>query len=137
MRPDSRFGTVPFTMIRSRGSEAPDWTMELRIREFPIPGSNTVEVQVMGQARLKLSVTLHLECARDFSALMALLGTEATLQMPYTATAYPGDRDGQDIDGLYKAFDSVLLTIPSGAHPRLHRNGAVDIDVQFSREAAS
>lgn len=132
MRPDSRFGAVPFTMIRRRGDDAPDWTPELLTAEYHIPGSNRVDVQVLGQGRLTLDVTLLLPSQADFAALMALLGTEATLHMAYGATAFPGDTEGQEFDALYKAYSTVLLTMP---RPRIvgRRNGAVEIDVRFSR----
>lgn len=134
--PVGRFGAVPITLIRRGGEQAADWAPQLIVASFHFLGGNVNETQVMGQGRLRLAALVRLQDSETFEALLALLGTEQVLRMPYTATAYRGDRAGQDINELYKEFDRVLLTMPEPEiRPRL--GGAVDVAVVFERDAPS
>lgn len=132
MTADSAFGGVPFTIIRASGAILNDWTPDIRLREFHIPGSNIVEVQATGMGLLTVSYMCRFGSDTDFASFMALAGQTGLLRVPYEATAYPGDRDGQLFDRLYKEFDDVLFAAPL-SDIRRRREGVIDATVTYKR----
>lgn len=131
--PLSWFAGVPFAMILPKSRVAPDWTPQVKRVTHEFLSTNVHAVEIIGQGRMRLSALCRFESSDEFAAFMAAIDTEDTLTMRYGATAYPGDTDGEDLDGLYKTFAGVLPS-PDGP-PRLHRNGEVDLDVTFERDA--
>lgn len=133
--PLGRFGAIPITLLRRAGDPAIDWLPDLLTATFHFLGGNANETQVLGQGRLRLAALVRLADRETFAAFLALLGTTQTLRVPWTATAYPGDRSGQAANELYTEWDNVLLTMPEPeVLPRL--GGAVDVAVVFERDAA-
>lgn len=127
----SRFGTVPITMIRRRGETPTEWTPDYKSVTFHFPGGNVSETQTLGQGKMRLEVLVRLADTATFERFMALMNTEQTLRMDYHATAYSGDREGQEFRNLYKEFDNVFATSPTNIRRRL--GGQVDLNVVFER----
>ena len=126
----SRFGTAAFDLIR-RGSDRTEWVPDYRIQTFHFPGGDVSESQGMGRGVYQLSGTARFESSDEFEAFAALAATRQTLRVPFMATAFPGDRQGQEFDQLYKEFDSVLLVRVDEI--RLHLNGMVDCRATWER----
>lgn len=132
MTPPDRFGSVPLTIMYRRGETQTDWQPDPKIREFHFPGGTNVEVQGLGFGLLAVSYRVRFQNEHDFAAFLALIGTEQTLRVPFTSTAYPGDRDGQLLNDLYKEFDHVLLS-PPVTNIRRYREGVIDVEATFKR----
>ena len=127
------FGAVPFAMIVQRGSDAPDWTPDLKVVSHHMAGGTVTETEVIGQGRMTITALLRFASATEYVAFLAKAGTVDSLTMRHAATAFPGDFEGQDVDGLYKRFDSVLLTAPLD-RPTRRLNGVVDVPATFERD---
>jgi hypothetical protein len=131
----SRFGIVPISLIRKRGDTPADWVPDYRSVTFHFPGGNLNETHTLGQGPLKLTATVRLADSDAFTRFLALVNTRQTLRMDYHATAFGGDRDGQEFGALYKDFDGVFLNAPTNILRRL--GGQIDLDVVFEREPSS
>lgn len=130
--PQSRFGSVPLQLIRRQSEKMPDWRPDLRVVNHHYAGGNVNDVEVIGQGRLQLTALVRLATPELFERFLGLIGTEQTLHVSYFSTAFPGDRDGEDVDGIYKEFDRVLLRDPEDIQRR--PGGLVDLTVTFERD---
>lgn len=128
----SRFGTVPITLIRRGGEQRADWQPDYRSVTFTFPGGTFSETQTLGQGPMRLKATVRLADDAALARFLALVHTRQTLRMDYHATAFAGDRDGQELGALYKDFDGVFLADLANILYRF--GGAVELDVEFQRE---
>lgn len=131
--PRSLYGGVPIAILQYEGEPA-DWAPDLQLATFHFPGGNVTETQNLGQGAMPVTHVVQVVTEDDFANLLALLGTEQTLQMPRLGvSAFRGDFAGTEHSEDFKRFYSVLLTEIADIERRF--DGSVRCLCTFSRGA--
>lgn len=132
--PRSIYGGVPIAILQYEG-EPSDWAPDLQLATFHFPGGNVSEVQNLGQGAMPVTHLVQLPTEDDFVDLLALLGTEQTLQMPRLGvSAFRGDFAGTEHGEDFKRFYSVLFSAIADIERRF--DGSVRCSCTFSRGAS-
>jgi len=133
--PRSRYGGVPIAILQYENEPA-DWAPDLLLATFHFPGGNVVETQVLGQGALTVTHVVQVVTEDDFAILIALLGTEQTLETPRMGvSAFRGDFEGTEKSEDFKRFYGVLLTAIADIERRF--DGSVRCSCTFSRAVPS
>jgi len=131
--PRSSYGGVPIAILQYEGEPA-DWAPDLKLATFHFPGGKVVENQVLGQGAMPVTHIVQVVTEDDFASLLALLGTEQTLQMPRMGvSAFRGNFEGTEHSEDFKQFYSVLLTEIADIERRF--DGSVRCSCTFQRGA--
>ncbi len=133
--PMSRFGDVPFLILRLPGEQTPEWSLEHKSKTFHFPGGNKTFTQILGQGDWTVEYLVKLDSHADFGRLMALVNTRQVLRVPFGVTVYPGTREFQEHGELYKEFDRIFL--PKVTDIRGRNDASVTVTVSLSREVPS
>ncbi len=130
--PLSRFGTVPFLLMRVPGEQTPEWQPNHKSKTFEFPGGSKTYTQILGQGDWTVEYLVKLDSQADFARLMAMVNTRQVLRVPFGVTLYPGTRAFQEYGELYKEFDRIFL--PRVTDIRGRNNGSVLATLSLSRE---
>lgn len=123
---DVRFGIL---VDVSSGAIA-DWESAPIVTERHIPGTNRVDIHVMGYGLATVTWRLEFDCPHQYQALRMRLGTVGTLTLVAGLQSHPGTEITR-LDRVYEQLPNTRLATLT----RLARypDGTIEVDATFKR----